>query len=90
MNRFDFEKLLKEEKKHTAAEVVGVILGILLILGLAFGLCCLEVWIAMSLWNGLLVPMFGAPTITFWPMWGIMLLCNILFKSHNFNNNKKD
>lgn len=84
----NFDKLLKKKKNYTALEVIGVIIGIIAIFALAFGLLCFEVWIAMLLWNALLIPMFGAPEITFWPMWGIILLCNILFKSHNFNNKK--
>jgi hypothetical protein len=25
--------------------------------------------------------------MTFWPMWGLVELCSILFKTHNYNSN---
>ena len=30
------------------------------------------------LWNMLIVSMFGAPALTFWPAWGILLVANML------------
>lgn len=36
-------------------------------------------WIVMLLWNWLLPPLFGFPTITFWQGLGILALCRILF-----------
>jgi hypothetical protein len=84
---YNFDKFF--EKKDDLG-CLGITLMVIIVFAIAFGLLCFEVWVAMSLWNMLLVPMFGAPVITFWPMWGIMLLCNILFKTHNFNTNKKD
>ena len=64
--------------------VIGVILGIALIFGIAFGLLSFAVWIAMLLWNGVLRDVFPViPEVTFWQMWGLYLLSNILLKSSN-------
>ena len=66
---------------------IGVILGIILIFGIAFGILSFVVWIAMLLWNGALRDVFPAvPEVTFWQMWGLYLLSNILFKSSSSNN----
>ena len=53
------------------------------ILALAIMVDCffLEAWIVMLLWNAIVVSIFALPTIGFWTSCGIMLLCNILFKS---------
>ncbi|HTS76699.1 MAG TPA: hypothetical protein VMG40_10875 [Bryobacteraceae bacterium] len=40
--------------------------------------------IVMGLWNALLPPLFGWPTVTFWQALGILVLARILFGSHNF------
>ena len=37
--------------------------------------------IVRQLWNWLLPPLFGFPTITFWQALGLLLLCRILFGS---------
>ena len=53
-----------------------------------FGLSCLEAWVAMLLWNWVLPLIWvGAPTMTFWPMWGLVELCSILFKTRNYKSN---
>lgn len=70
--------------------VIGVILGIALVFGIAFGLLSFAVWIAWLLWNGVLRDVFPAvPEVTFWQMWGLYLLSNILFKSSSSSNNNK-
>lgn len=88
------EEFLKQEKKCTAAGVIGVIVGVILVLALAFGILCFEAWICMLLWNWFVVGMLGFANLymeNIWMMWGVMLLCSILFKSHNYNNsNNKD
>jgi hypothetical protein len=89
----DLNDFLKQEKEHTIAEIVGVIIGVVLVLALAFGLLCLEAWIGMLLWNWFVVGMLGFTNLymtNIWQMWGVILLCNILFKSPNFNSGKKD
>ena len=90
----DFEKFLKQEKEYTTAEIIGVIIGVILVLALVFGILCFEAWICMLLWNWFVVGMLGFANLymeNIWMMWGVMLLCNILFKNSNYNsNNKKD
>jgi Kef-type K+ transport system membrane component KefB len=90
---FDFDKLLKKEKEHTAIEIIGIIIGVIFGLALAFGLLCLEAWICMLLWNWFVVDMLGLTQLymaNIWHMWGVKILCNILFKSRNYNSSKKD
>lgn len=94
LSKREFEKLFKkEDKKRTTAEIIGIIIGIIIVLGIAFGLLCLEAWIAMMLWNWFFVNLLGLTQLymaNIWYMWGVMILCNILFKNRNYNNNKKD
>lgn len=55
----------------------------LLVLVLLIGLAAFEAWIVMLLWNNVLCAIFtSVPTIGFWLAWGVMILCNMLFKSH--------
>jgi len=62
---------------------VGCLVTIL-ILALVLALCALEAWIVMLLWNGVACAIFASlPTINFWVAWGLMILCNLLFKSHS-------
>lgn len=42
----------------------------------------------MLLWNWLMPVIFGLPTITFWQMFGLLVLFNFLFKSNHINTNK--
>jgi hypothetical protein len=35
--------------------------------------------IGMWLWNLILVPLFGAPVIGYWQMYGIMILARMIF-----------
>ena len=58
------------------------IIALVLIVGLAFGLISLEAWILMLLWNAVIPFLWvGAPSLTFWLAFGLLLICNILFKS---------
>ena len=54
--------------------VIGALVG-------AFAFLALEAWIVMGLWNWLIVGLLGAGTLTFWPAVGLIVLCNLLFKS---------
>ena len=66
----------------------AIIVTILLI-GIVFGVLCGVVAIAMALWNGVLVALFPMiPEITFWQMWGIYLLLDILVRPSSSNSNK--
>lgn len=59
-----------------------VILVFVVALGLAFGVMAFEAWILMLLWNAVIVSLWAsAPSLTFWLAFGLILICNILFKS---------
>ena len=67
-----------------------IALAVILTLALTFGICALRAAIVMWLWNGILVALFGLPTLTFWVAWGIMILCSILFKGRVHITTKRD
>lgn len=81
--------LIKSTKK--ANEEGGLLAGFLvfvLIAGLIFGLLSGIIAIAMALWNGVLVALFPViSTISFWQMWGLYLLLDILIKPAIPSNN---
>ena len=82
-------------KIKDTAETNGCLTAIILCiitLGLAFGICCLEVWVCMLLWNWFVAGILGFAQITrtFWQMWGVKVLFGALFKSHNFSNNNRN
>lgn len=57
-------------------ESVLVILGFIVLMAiLLFG----GAWIALWLWNMIMVPVFAAPALTFWQMYGLMWLLRFLF-----------
>ena len=65
------------------------LLVLILLLGIVFGLLSGCIWIAMLLWNGVLVALFPAVgTITFWQMWGLYLLLDILVKPSSSSRNE--
>lgn len=60
----------------TFAELLGWILLLILLVGvLLFAVPALELW----LWGLVMVPVFGAPVMTFWQMFGLNLLIGLLF-----------
>ena len=66
----------------------GWIIVIIFALAIVFGLSCLEAWLAMLLWNWVMPIIWAsAPEMEFWPMWGLVELCSILFKTRNFKTN---
>jgi hypothetical protein len=65
----------------TGTAIFIVVIAFLLIGALAFGILCFEGWILMLLWNAILVPLFHFGALKFWWAVGIILICNILFKS---------
>ena len=95
---FDTIKTALKKLKDTCEDaslgvlgVIGVVLGVALVFGVAFGLISFVVWITMLLWNGVLRDVFPVvPEVTFWQMWGLYLLSNILFKPSGSSNNSKD
>ena len=74
--------LVKTTKEgYDEGGVLAAIVVCLLMIALIFGIMSGVVAIAMALWNGCLVALFPAISkITFWQMWGIYLLIDILFK----------
>ena len=63
--------------------LLGTIILILcfaLILGIVFGVFCLQGWIFMLLWDWLAVSLFNAPALGYWICVGIVLALNFLGK----------
>lgn len=68
---------------------LGIILALLLVLILAVAIGAFEAWIVTLLWNAVLVTLFPSlPTLSFWLAWGLIILCNILFKSISISRSK--
>ena len=75
----------------TGAGCLIGILVVILVLAIALGIICFEGWILMLLWNAVIPLLFiGAPTIKFWWAVGLILICNILFKSLSGFKSDKD
>ena len=55
-----------------------VILCLALVLGIVFGVFCLQGWIFMLLWNWLAVSLFNAPALGYWVCVGIVFALNFL------------
>ncbi len=45
--------------------------------------------IVMLLWNALVPPLFGLPTISFWQALGILVLCRILFGGFGMHGSQR-
>lgn len=58
--------------------ILAIIIGIVFVLGVAFGLMCLNSWLIMLLWNAILPALFGFSTITFWQTFGLYLILWLL------------
>ena len=85
---YNFDKLLNQKDDVGCGTYL---LAILFIIALAVGLSFLYAWIGMLLWNWVM-PMIwaSAPVMSFWPMWGLLELCGLLFKSHSTSSNNSD
>ena len=82
---FDFDDIYEDKG------CVAVIAVVLIVLAIVFAILCLETWLAMALWNGCAVPAVAVLNeVGFWQMWGITLLCNILFKNVYSSSKKKE
>lgn len=57
----------------------GVSAGCIGVIALAIGIGAFFAWIATMLYNGILVPAFGFPPLTFFQVWGIIVLINLVF-----------
>lgn len=70
MTNFSFEK------KKSGLEIFGgCMLAILVLVICVFLYAAIGMW----LWNIILVPLFGAPVIGYWQMYGIMILARLIF-----------
>ena len=60
----------------------ALIIILVMALALVFGIMCFEAWIAMLIWNYVVVVLFTAlPVIGFWQMFLILMLINIVLGS---------
>lgn len=61
------------------ATILGWVIGIILALGIVFGLLCFESWLVMLLWNAALpAAISGVTAIGFWQSVCINLLISLL------------
>ena len=83
--------LVKTTKQgYDEGGIVTAILVCIIMIAIIFGIMSGIVAIAMALWNGCLVALFPViPEITFWQMWGVYLLLDILLKPAIPSNNKE-
>ena len=83
MRDFSLEGSLKREAR------TKVFAGCLAALIALFIICFLGAAIGMWLWNAILVPMFGAPVIGYWQMYGIMILGKLIFGGYSTSSSSK-
>ena len=87
---------MKKLKNLTDGMTVGVAIlaitmVIILALSIVFGALCLEAGILMLLWNAVVPALWvSAPKLSFWLSMGLILICNILFKSVHSCTHKKE
>ena len=63
-----------------------VLLAVIFIVAMLFLIPLLELW----LWGIVMVPIFGAPALTYWQMFALNWLCGLLFgRGGNINISKK-
>ena len=67
---------LYEKKKKSGLEILGGCMVAILVVVVSI---ILYAAIGMQIWNVTLVPMFGAPVIGYWQMYGIMILARMIF-----------
>ena len=60
----------------------GCMLAIFILLICIFLYAAIGMW----LWNIILVPMFGAPVIGYWQMYGIMILAKLIFGGGSYSS----
>ena len=47
-------------------------------------------WLELWLWGIVMIPVFGAPILTYWQMFALNLLCGLLFRrGGNINTSKE-
>ena len=64
-----------------------VLLAVIFIVAMLFLIPLLELW----LWGMVMIPVFGAPVLTYWQMFALNWLCGLLFgrRGGNINTSKK-
>ena len=67
---------LYEKNKKSSLEILGGCMVAILVVVVSI---ILYAAIGMWIWNVTLVPMFGAPVIGYWQMYGIMILARMIF-----------
>jgi hypothetical protein len=67
----------------STAYIIGSIFGLIWVYTIIVSLP------VQLLWNWLMPKIFGLTTITFWEALGLVLLSNLLIKSHRVNDNNK-
>jgi len=65
------------------AVMLGTLIGVILVWTVILALP------VQLLWNWLMPKIFGLTTITFWEALGLVLLSNLLIKSHKVNDSNK-
>ena len=65
------------------------VLLVLVVIALIIGLSAFEGYMVMWAWHFFMAGMLGLPTLTFWPAFGLIIVCHILFKS-SVSVNKRD
>jgi len=62
-------------KTKDIAQIVG---GVVLVIGLIFGMLSISAWIFETLWNLIIVELFNAPVVSFWQSMGIVVLLSFV------------
>jgi hypothetical protein len=62
---------------------------VIFVIIIAFLISLLFAWPFMLLWNWLMPMIFGLTTLTFWQAFGLMMLCELMFKSSSSTSNSK-
>lgn len=75
-----------KDKDYSGVEAILMVLVMLFVL---FGIFSFVGWITMLLWNAVAVPAVGVSEIGFWSSMGLLILCDILFKSSTSNKGNK-
>jgi hypothetical protein len=74
------------KERHSPAAMAGAIAAAVAIgIAMAFALG----WIVMLLWNWLAPGIFNLRRITYWEGWGLLILCQILFKSGGYRGGRR-
>lgn len=73
-------------KNKALSDLVSTFIAIAIVTVIFLPLFTVGVW---AIWNSVVVEIFGIKPITFFQAMGLLVLCNLLFKSHGLQGNKK-